>query len=136
MPSHSTVFPWPSYYGHFNFFEQRMSAHSRVAKLTALGNGLYELALRSGTTLRVFVCECYSFGIAEYVETTTALGKLDAVIISSAWCGYTWDAKLHSRNEKVGLYKIRDFMAALNKRELWSFLDEFELEHFKKNGWE
>lgn len=128
-------FPWPSHYGHFNFFEQRMEAHSRVASLTTIGDGLYELTLKSGKPLRIFICECYSFGVAEYVETVAILGKLDAVVINSVWCGYTWEAKKHCRDVQVGLYKIRDFMAALNKKELWTYLDEFELEHFKKNGW-
>jgi hypothetical protein len=78
---------------------------------------------------------CYSFGVAEYVETTRQLGHLDAIIINSMWCGYTWDAKRTTRADKVGLYKIRDFMAALNKQNLWDYLNDSEKEKFAKEGW-
>lgn len=89
MPAHSETFPWPSYYGHFDFFEKRMAAHSRVDHLQSLGNGLYDLTRSNGKTLKVFVCECYSFGVAEHLEATSKLGHLDAIIIASNWCGYS-----------------------------------------------
>ena len=135
MTGYSDKFPWPPYYGHFAFFEQRMNAHSGVASLKAQGDGVYELTTKFGKTLRVFACECYSFGIAEYIETMQALGKLDAIVINSAWCGYTMDAKRLTRNDKVGLFKIGDFMSALNKVDFWDHLTEAELETFKEKGW-
>lgn len=134
MPAYSNVFPWPSYYGHFDFFEQRMRSHSRVHDLRALGNGRYQLIKVDGTSLEVFVCECYSFGAAEYLETTSKLGRLDAVIISSNWCGYTPEAKAQCRSEKVGLFNIRDFMAALNRQDFWVYLDEWEEKRLKDRG--
>jgi hypothetical protein len=89
MDRPSDGFPWPPYYGHFRFFEQRMNTHSHVAALQACGDGIYELTNKYSRTLRVFICECYSFGAAEYVETKDTLGSLDAIVINSAWCGYT-----------------------------------------------
>lgn len=84
---------------------------------------------------RLRYCECYSFGAAEYVETSNALGKLDAVVINSAWCGYTMDAKHLARSQKVGLFTIGGFMSALNKANFWEHLTEEEQEVFKKKGW-
>jgi hypothetical protein len=135
MPAHKQEFPWPSYYGHFNFFEQRMAAHHKVAGLDAKGGGLYELTLGSGEMLLVFICECYSFGVAEYTESVQKLGALNAVIIHSNWCGYTTDAKRHCREEHVGLFNIRDLMAALNRPDFWAYLNEGEKELFRKKGW-
>lgn len=135
MPEEKSTFPWPSYYRHFNFFEARMRTHSRIASIKGHGDGVYELGLSAGGSLRVFVCECYSFGVAEYGETVERLGKVDAIIINSAWCGYTPDAKRACRADKVGLYKIGDFMAALNKLKLWEYLNEVEVENFTKRGW-
>jgi hypothetical protein len=129
------VFPWPPYYGHFQFFEKRMRSHSQVSNLKALGNGLYEITTRNGDALRVFACECYSFGAAEYVETTEALGHLDVILINSAWCNYTLEAKRLCRTDKVGLFKIGDLMAALNRQGLHNHLTKDEREAFKKNGW-
>jgi hypothetical protein len=101
MPAHSESFPWPPHYGHFKFFESRMRGHSRVSTLTARGGGVYELSLVSDKSLRIFICECYSYGVAEYIETTEILGALDVVIINSSWCGYTYEAKNLCRNHKV-----------------------------------
>ena len=134
MPAHSEDFPWPSAYGHFNFFEQRMRTHSRVRDLKALGNGRYRLTKTDGNVLETFICECYSYGVAEYLETISKFGKLDAVIISSNWCGYTDDLKMQCRHERVGLFSIRDFMAAVNRAEFWAYLSDWDTDRYKRRG--
>jgi hypothetical protein len=113
-----------------------MRVHSRVLNFRSVGAGLYEIGLVSGSTLRVFVCECYSYGVAEYFESKRNLGWLDVIVINSVWCGYTSEVKLICRGERVGLFRIGDFMAALSKPELWSYLNEQDVKSFKENGWE
>ena len=135
MAAHSETFPWTSHYGHYKHFEAQMNKHCRVASLTAKGDGVYELTRTQGDTLRVFICECYAFGLAQYMETVDQLGKIDVVIINSAWCGYTPDAKRNCRESKVGLFKIGEFMAALHHNDYWSYLTDKENEHFEKQGW-
>ncbi|WP_193188394.1 hypothetical protein [Nisaea sediminum] len=135
MGAHSDNFPWPSHYGNYNFFEERLSNHSKVASLRSQGDGIYQLTLKRGETLRVFICECYAFGIAEYMETIEQIGKLNAVIINSAWCGYSPDAKRFCRESRVGLFTIGEFMAALNRPRYWDYLTDDEKEYFKKQGW-
>jgi hypothetical protein len=134
MGGHSENFPWPSYYGHFGFFEARMNQHGRVVSLVAEGNGTYQLTRTNGDTLRVFICECYAFGIAEYMETVENLGRLNAVIINSAWCGYSPDAKRHCREERVGLFKIDEFMAALHHDDYWNPLTNDESEYLEERN--
>lgn len=129
MPAHSDTFPWVSYYGHYNFFEERMQSHSQVLNLRNTEGGTYEIDLADGRTLRTFICECYSYGLAEYYETVENLGNIDAVIINSNWCSYTMEAKRHCKEQKVGLFNIGDFMAALNRKDFWDYLTEYEKEH-------
>jgi len=135
MSEYNSSFPWPPYYGRFLFFERRMKSHSQVTAIKALGRGVYEITLKYGNTLRLFACECYSFGAAEYVETIQALGKVDLILINSAWCNYTLEAKRLCGSEKVGLFKIGDLMAALNKQGISNYLNSGERETFEKNGW-
>lgn len=135
MPAHSETFPWPSHYGHYNYFESQMKKHGKVASLTAEVGGVYSLTRTQGDTLRVFICECYAFGVAEYMETVERLGDMDVVIINSAWCGYTPDAKFYCRESNVGLFKIGEFMGALNRDDYWRYLTDGEKEYFKKQGW-
>lgn len=134
MPAHSNEFPWPSHYGNYCFFEDRMKGHSRVRSIEQQSKGRYLITLDDGRDLQIFVCECYSFGVAEYMETTNKLGRLDAIIINSNWCGYTDEAKIQCRNKQVGLFTIGDFMAALNLRDFWMYLDEQEKERLRKLG--
>jgi hypothetical protein len=135
MAAHSETFPWTGHYGHYRYFEGQMERHGRVASLVPQGNGVYELTRTRGDTLRVFICECYAFGVAEYIETVGQLGKIDAVIINSAWCGYSPDAKRHCRDEGVGLFKIAELMGALHRDDYWLYLTDAEHEYFKTQGW-
>lgn len=134
MPAHSDEFPWPGHYGHFDFFENKMKTHHNVESLESCGEGLYVLQRRSGNPLNVFICECYAFGVAQYMETVQNLGTLDAIIINSIWCGYSMDAKIHCQQQKVGLYSIKDFMVALNREDIWNYLNESERDQLQKNG--
>ncbi len=70
MPAHNNDFPWLSYYGHYRFFEERMAAHNKVSGIQQVDVGLYDLTRNNGSVIRVFICDCYSFGVAEYHEVT------------------------------------------------------------------
>lgn len=133
MPAHNKAFPWMSYYGNYKFFEDRMRSHSKINDIRNTGEGLYEIDLVDGRKLRVFICECYSFGIAEYYVSVEKLGALDSVIINSNWCGYSMDAKLHCLEHGVGLFDISGLMAALNTRNFWEYLTKQEKEYLEKN---
>ncbi|WP_326525551.1 hypothetical protein [Sphingomonas sp.] len=101
----------------------------------AEGNGVYRLIRANGDTLRTFICECYAFGVAEYMETVAQLGHLNAVIINSAWCGYSPDARRHCRDDNVGLFRIGEFMGALHSDEYWAYLTDQEAKYFGERGW-
>lgn len=111
-----------------------MAGHSSVRKIESAGNGIYHLTLSDSREMTVFICECYSYGTAEFIETVEKLGALDAVIINSNWCGYTDELKIQCRNNRVGLFDIRDFMAAINKKDFWLYLNDYDREYFQKRG--
>lgn len=133
MPALNDSFPWLAHAGNYKFFEDKMDCHSQVLKLGNIGQGLYEITL-TDRILRVFICECYSFSIAEYEEVVQNLGPVDVIIINSIWCGYTTDAKFHCRNKRIGLFDIRDFMASLNRPDFWLYLDKSDTERYTKQG--
>lgn len=126
MPAHNSKFPWLSYYKNYNFFEQRMREHSKVAEIKLIDTGLYEITLTRGNVLKVFICECYAFDDASYYEVIENYGKVDAVIISSNWCGYHFETKLERMKEKIGIFDIKCFMAAINKPNYWEYMTEYE----------
>lgn len=135
MPAHNEDYPWMSYYGNYNFFEEKMRNHTKVENIRKVNPSFYKIKLTSGRVIKTFICECYSFGIAEYVESCQNLGKLDAVIINSIWCSYSLEVKRHCRDEHVGVYDITGFMAAIQMESYWQYLTEYEKEKFKEKGW-
>ncbi|TNB48192.1 hypothetical protein FF124_07595 [Martelella lutilitoris] len=134
MAARNENFPWTSHYGHYRYFEGQMNRHGKVASLISQGDGLYELTRTQGDRLRVFICECYAFGVAEYIETVDRIGEINVIVINSMWCGYTPDAKSYCRESKVGLFKVGEFMGALHHTDYWLYLTEEEKEYFEKHG--
>ena len=131
MAAHNTTFPWLSYYGNYKFFEDRMAEHSKVSKTVYLNTGLYEVHLIDGRILKVFICECYAFSDADYIETVENYGPVNAVIISSNWCSYDLHTKIAKMEEEVGIFDTKGFMAAINKRNYWEYMTEWEKERLK-----
>lgn len=134
MPAENQNFPWMSYYKHYNFFEKCMTEHSRVLEVINDDVGVYMLKRDHGDTLKLFICECYSYGLAEFLETSDRVDAINAVIINSNWCGYTDEAKLYCRERHIGLFDIREFMAALNLPEHWLYLTDEQRELYERKG--
>ena len=122
MPSHSENFPWPSFYGNYRYFEHAVWDHRATLVLTEESPGVYEYRRQIGDSLRVFICDCYSFGLAEYQEVIDEIGDVDVIVINSGWCGYTQQAKEHCKSQKVGLFRFGEFMGAMNMREYWNYV--------------
>lgn len=136
MPAFSDKFPWPSHHGHFNFFEDRMTSHSSVIVLQNTSVGLYKIVRKADPrALTVFICDCYSFGCAEAMETIGNIGSIDAIIINSSWCSYSMDAKHYCIDKKIGLFNIGDFMRSIHIKNFWSYLNEDEDKFFREKGW-
>lgn len=126
MPAHNSTFPWLSYYRHYTYFEARMREHGKVCRIKNINTGLYDVYLLDGRALRIFICECYAFDDASYHETVENYGPVNAVIISSNWCGYDFAMKLARMQERVGVFDIKGFMAAINKSNYWEYMTEQE----------
>ena len=126
MPAHNSTFPWLSYYGHYAFFEARMREHSKVRDIRRINTGLYDVRLLDGRTLRTFICECYAFDDASYHETVENYGPVNAVVISSNWCGYDFEMKLARMQDRVDVFDIKGFMAAINRPNFWEYMTEDE----------
>jgi hypothetical protein len=135
MPALNKKFPWMSYYNNYNFFEDRMRSHKKVNSIKKISDSFYEIDLVDGKIVNVFICECYSFGVAEYYECVEKLEKFDAIIINSNWCGYTMEVKRYCREHGVGIFDIRGFMAALNLNNFWEYLTIEEKASFQENDW-
>lgn len=112
-----------SHYGNYNFFKRKIAIHSKVLDVKEIdaSKGLYDI-VQQNRSLRVFICECYSFGVAEYEEALNYFENLDAIIINSMWCGYTPDVKDYCKEFKVGVFTISEFFGAINQINFWNYV--------------
>ena len=124
MAAANKEFPWMSYYGNYNFFVRKLRVHDKVNGVETIDakNGVYKIHL-SDSSINVFICECYSFGVAEYYEL---LGKIDveidAIVINSNWCSYSSDVKEQCKELRVGVFKFGEFLGAINRRDFWNYI--------------
>ncbi|MEG0602978.1 MAG: hypothetical protein RR487_00530 [Acinetobacter sp.] len=123
MPAANKNFPWMSYYGNYNVFKRNIATHSKVLDVKEIdaSNGLYQI-VQKDRILKIFICECYSFGVAEYEEALSHFENLDAIIINSTWCGYTSEVKEYCRTQKVGVFNISEFFGAINQANFWNYV--------------
>jgi hypothetical protein len=126
MPAHNSTFPWLSYYGNYTFFENRMREHNNVFEVNSIKTGLYDVHLLDSRLLRIFICECYAFDDAQYYEVVENYGPVNAVVISSNWCGYDFEMKLAKMKERIGVFDIKGFMAAINRSNYWEYMTRQE----------
>ncbi|HEM5197410.1 TPA: hypothetical protein U1312_002205, partial [Streptococcus suis] len=95
-----------------NFFEQILATHDKIITYQELDNFVYELSLENGTKYLVWLTNKYTVSINDVVEKKTE--GLDALVTISSWNGYTYEAKEYALQQHFGLFKIREFMGALN----------------------
>ncbi|MEG6544920.1 hypothetical protein V6C59_03400 [Acinetobacter bereziniae] len=124
MAAANKEFPWMSYYGNYDFFLRKLRIHDKVCKIETINakNGIYKIYL-SDRNLNIFICECYSFGVAEYYELLNKIDiEIDAIIINSSWCAYSSDVKEQCKELKVGVFKFGEFFGAINRKDFWNYV--------------
>lgn len=123
MPAANEYFPWMSYYKNYNSFLRKIKKHNLVVNVEEVdaSNGLFNI-VQENRTLRIFICECYSFGVAEYEEVLDHFENLDVIIINSTWCNYTADVKEYCKESRVGVFNISEFFGAINLTDFWNYI--------------
>lgn len=127
MAAANKDFPWMSYYKNYDSFLRKIRNHDLVVNVEEVdaSKGLFNI-VQENRTLRIFICECYSFGVAEYEEALDHFDNLDAVIINSTWCGYTSEVKEYCKENRVGVFNISEFFGAINLAEYWNYISPDE----------
>lgn len=94
------------------FFEQILARHDRIISYKKFDNFVYALSLKDGTKYLVWLTNKYTVSINDVIEQID--NGLDALVTISGWNGYTYEAKEYALQQHFGLFKIREFMGALN----------------------
>lgn len=95
-----------------DFFEKILSQHSMIASFKKTENFVYRLNLINNNSYLVRLTNKYSVSLSDIVEGINE--GFDAIVTISSWNDYTYDAKEYALQHDFGLFKIREFMGALN----------------------
>ncbi|AVM70927.1 hypothetical protein CO204_02125 [Streptococcus mutans] len=94
------------------YFEQTLERHGRIVRYERPEDFIYKLFLSGGKTYLVWLTNKYTVSINDVVEKINE--GFDALITISMWNSYTYEAKKYALQKHFGLFKIREFMGALN----------------------
>jgi hypothetical protein len=99
----------------FEFFETAIRGHSRVKRLARVADQAYVVERQSLPEVRVWLCDIYTLGVADYYAIRDADPEVNAIVVVSIWNSYTADAVQQARNDDVGIFTPKEFMSALHR---------------------
>jgi hypothetical protein len=116
------------------FFQERMREHSTVASFRQLPNDdafIFEIRRkRFGDTVRVCLSDHYHHNEMDFYNRPREIRAGDYILIARPEAadegGYS--------HEKIRVGKIRDFMGALTKREMWKYEPPSDEERQRKRS--
>lgn len=97
------------------FFIGTIGGHDKVVSVEQESQNVF-VVTRAGelSDVRVWVCDVYTLGIADYLEITRRDSEVDAIVTMSGYNSWTRDAKNQGYDDEVGVFKFGEFMGALN----------------------
>lgn len=97
------------------FFLGTIGGHDKVASIEQESQNVFVITRLGGLSdIRVWVCDVYTLGIADYLKIARSDPNLDAIVTMSGYNSWTREAKEKGFEEGVGVFKFGEFMGALN----------------------
>lgn len=103
------------------FFEQAMRNHTRVDNIIRISEAYYEIHRDCLSTIKVFVSNYYALSEADYYEVIDEYPDIDCLITISDWNEVTDEAYILGKRHCVGVFKISDFMRAINEERPYTY---------------
>lgn len=97
------------------WFEQKIKGHTRVRGLQAINELVYVVERVNMPDVRVWLCEAYTFGVADYYAVRQADPEVNAVVVLSVWNHYTPEAVAEAKGDGVLIGTTGELMSALHR---------------------
>jgi len=112
------------YYKDIQFVEMKLRGHDRVISFERVGSSdqLFAVARTLGDTLHVWLSDVYTLGEAEFLFLREKNPEINCIVSVSGYNRYTDEAKEQAVRDRVGLFKIGEFLGALNVKEFWTYV--------------
>jgi hypothetical protein len=83
---------------------------------------LFAVVRTYGDTLYVWLSDVYTLGEAEYLFLRGKTPEINCIVSVSGYNRYTDEAKEQAIRDRVGLFKIGEFLGALNVKDFWTYV--------------
>lgn len=97
------------------FFVSRMEGHTKVLAVEEVTAQVFLLKRHGLSDVRVWVCDVYTLGVADYFAIRQADPDIDCIVTLSGYNQYTTQASEQGIADGVGVFKFGELMGALHK---------------------
>jgi hypothetical protein len=98
------------------FFTQAIGDHDKVIRVNQESDNVFVVERVGGLPeVRVWLCDVYTLGLADYFHITKADPDVDAIVTISGFNSWTREAKEQGYEDEVGVFKFGQFMGALHE---------------------
>lgn len=116
------------------FLEKVLRTHDRIREFRREDDYSYQLTLKDDREMCIVAVNIYRMGLADLLELVERYPQVDCVINVSVWNDYTGEAKEYALSRKLGLFKLKEFMGALNWTHPWKYVPPDEREENQKSN--
>src|SRR5215211_7317738 len=97
------------------FFLEAIRGHARVQSVSQESRNVFVIERRDMPTVRAWVCDEYTLGIADYMNVRREDPEVDCIVTMSGYNRYTREAKDQGLEDDVGVFKFGELLGALNR---------------------
>jgi len=94
-------------------FKKFVSTKPTVQKVEQLGPQLFKIHRVGKDDITVHLTNIYIVSEADVQEILADNPQIDCIVTISAWNSYTKDAKNLAKENKIGLFKFKEFLGAV-----------------------
>jgi len=104
------------------FFEKTLHDHDKIRSYRKISSQVYLINRTNGTPIKVYITDIYTVGLVDYHSITEKYSDLNAIVTLSNWNGYTKQAKLHAKENLIGIFVVTEFLGAINFEQIYNYV--------------
>lgn len=96
------------------FLRQRLSQHRAVVSVEIHSLRIFRIERRNRREVIAYLTNLYVVGEADVVAILDTHPEVNAIVVASAWNSYSPSARRVAREQGVGVFRVNEFLGALN----------------------
>jgi hypothetical protein len=105
---------WGVSYSAISFLERALSNHAKVRSFQRSKDIVFDVELKSGSSLRAVLVNEYSLGLAAIHRAQQEFPRVEYIVTCANWNGYTREAKEYGARNDLGIFVVGEFLGALH----------------------